>query len=54
MHRAADAPNRVRVPAPPRRVAQVAMYGAFGAELFAMFCVGEIVGRGGTLTEYSY
>jgi hypothetical protein len=32
----------------------VAVYGAFGAELFAMFCVGEIVGRGGTLTEYSY
>ena len=27
---------------------------AFGAECFAWFCVGEIVGRGGTLTGYDY
>lgn len=33
---------------------QVGWYGAFAAELFALFCVGEIVGRGGSLTEYSY
>ncbi len=33
---------------------QVAVYGAFGAELFAMFVIGEIVGRGGTLTGYDY
>jgi hypothetical protein len=32
----------------------VAVYGAFGAELFAMFVIGEIVGRGGTLTGYDY
>jgi hypothetical protein len=42
-------------PLPLRAFApQVAVYGAFGAELFAFFCVGEIVGRGGSLTEYSY
>jgi hypothetical protein len=38
----------------PTRCLQVAVYGAFGVELFAMFCVGEIAGRGFTLTEYSY
>ena len=27
---------------------------AFCAECFAWFCIGEIVGRGGTLTGYDY
>ena len=33
---------------------EVGMAAAFGAECFAWFCVGEIVGRGGTLTGYDY
>jgi len=32
---------------------QVAIYAGFVAELYAWFCVGEIVGRGGSLTGYS-
>jgi F-type H+-transporting ATPase subunit g len=32
----------------------VATAGLFGAECFAWFCVGEIIGRGGTLTGYDY
>jgi len=33
-------------------LSEVGLYAAFGAELFALFCVGEIVGRGGSITEY--
>ena len=33
---------------------QVGTAAAFGAECFAWFCVGEIVGRGGTVTGYDY
>lgn len=29
---------------------QVAIYAGFLAELYAWFCIGEIVGRGGSLT----
>lgn len=32
---------------------QLATYLGFGAELYAWWCVGEIVGRGGSLTGYS-
>lgn len=32
---------------------EVATYVGFAAELYAWFCLGEIVGRGGTLTGYS-
>ncbi|KAK9842225.1 hypothetical protein WJX81_001410 [Elliptochloris bilobata] len=32
---------------------EVATYLGFTAELYAWFCVGEIIGRGGTLTGYS-
>jgi F-type H+-transporting ATPase subunit g len=31
---------------------QLATYLAFGAEVYAWFCIGEIVGRGGSLTGY--
>jgi len=33
---------------------EVGTAAAFSAECFAWFCVGEIVGRGGTLTGYAY
>ena len=33
---------------------EVGTAAAFGAECFAWFCVGEIVGRGGSLTGYDY
>ena len=46
--------TRMRYAERRTRCLQVAVYGAFGVELFAMFCVGEIAGRGFTLTEYSY
>ena len=32
---------------------QVATYVGFAAELYAWFCIGEIVGRGGSLTGYN-
>lgn len=32
---------------------QLATYVAFGAEVYAWFCIGEIVGRGFSLTGYS-
>jgi F-type H+-transporting ATPase subunit g len=32
---------------------EAGMYVAFGAELFAWFCVGEIVGRGGSINGYN-
>ena len=32
---------------------QLATYLAFGAEIYAWFCVGEIVGRGGSITGYN-
>lgn len=32
---------------------QMALYAGFAAELYAWFCIGEIVGRGGSLTGYS-
>ena len=32
----------------------VAKAGVFSAECFAWFCVGEIIGRGGSLTGYDY
>ena len=35
-------------------VGEVGTAVAFGAECFAWFCVGEIVGRGGTLAGYDY
>ena len=33
-------------------LSEVGVYAAFGAEVFAWFCVGEIVGRGGTISGY--
>jgi hypothetical protein len=33
---------------------QAGTYGAFGLELFALFCVGEIIGRGGSVIDYEY
>ncbi len=45
----AAARNRRELP-----LATVAKAGVFGAECFAWFCLGEIVGRGGTLTGYDY
>ena len=35
------------------RASQAGWYGVFAAELFAWFCVGEVVGRGGSLIDYS-
>lgn len=32
---------------------EVATYVGFAAEVYAWFCIGEIVGRGGSLTGYS-
>eukprot|EP00887_Chlorella_sp_A99_P002848 scaffold6.g2848.t1 len=32
---------------------EVAIYAGFVAELYAWFCLGEIVGRGGSLTGYN-
>ncbi|KAL4855911.1 hypothetical protein ACK3TF_003673 [Chlorella vulgaris] len=32
---------------------EVATYVGFAAELYAWFCIGEIVGRGGSLTGYN-
>lgn len=32
---------------------ELATYLAFGAEVYAWFCIGEIVGRGGSLTGYN-
>ncbi|KAL4422374.1 hypothetical protein ABPG75_008571 [Micractinium tetrahymenae] len=32
---------------------EVATYVGFAAELYAWFCIGEIIGRGGSLTGYS-
>ena len=37
-----------------RSLGEVGTAAAFAAECFAWFCVGEIVGRGGTLTGYAY
>ncbi|KAL6773860.1 hypothetical protein ACKKBG_A22795 [Auxenochlorella protothecoides x Auxenochlorella symbiontica] len=34
-------------------VTEAAMYAGFAAEVFAWFCVGEIVGRGGNVAGYS-
>ena len=33
--------------------AELGVAAAFGAEVLAWFCVGEIIGRGGTLLDYS-
>lgn len=30
------------------------MWLGFGAEVFAWFCVGEIIGRGGSIAGYSF
>lgn len=38
---------------PPFTHAQAAVYAGFAAEVFAWFCVGEIIGRGFTLSGYS-
>lgn len=38
---------------PPFTRAQAAVYAGFAAEVFAWFCVGEIIGRGFTLSGYS-
>jgi F-type H+-transporting ATPase subunit g len=35
-------------------LATVGKAAVFSAECFAWFCVGEIIGRGGTLTGYDY
>ncbi|PRW45526.1 hydrogen-transporting ATP rotational mechanism [Chlorella sorokiniana] len=32
---------------------EMALYAGFAAEIYAWFCIGEIVGRGGSLTGYS-
>ncbi|PSC73707.1 hydrogen-transporting ATP rotational mechanism [Micractinium conductrix] len=32
---------------------ELATYGGFAAELYAWFCIGEIIGRGGSLTGYN-
>lgn len=37
----------------PPPAPQLATYLAFGAEVYAWFCIGEIIGRGGSLTGYS-
>lgn len=34
-------------------VSEAAKYGAFGAEVFAWFCIGEIIGRGGSISGYN-
>jgi len=31
---------------------EAAVGGLFAAEVFAWFCVGEIIGRGGTILDY--
>lgn len=36
------------------RTVQAAIYVGFAAEVFAWFCVGEIVGRGFSLSGYSF
>lgn len=54
---ASPMPLHTRLPpthaTPPPCFPQVAVYVGFAAELYAWMCIGEIIGRGGSLTGYN-